>query len=420
MNAPDTLPYSASCDESISEHAADHADLLKSIEQLTQRLDDVVSHHAITRANLEDLVSFVDFHNAYKTPRSQNRLVKRVEKLRRVVFGFEGVPYSTLKRARALFDADYYLQSNPDVAATGQDAFEHYIHDGFREGRAPRRDFLATDSASLASKTNPFLAAVDAGWQPSKVDKRAGDSDRQRDVTIAVIAHVFYLEVFEEMLAYMDGVTGVRLYVSCPHHLVSDVEAVLGRRTYEYSILAVENRGRDILPSLKLLQQAEADGFAYFVKVHTKKSLHRKDGEQWRRSLYGRLITPAALNHIADIFSQDPHIGMIGPQGSFHSLTASMGGNEARLRLISNDLGLRWKDAIGVGFFAGSMFAARFDALQPLMGLAFHEHDQAFERESGQLDGTLAHAIERAFSLSVKASCMDVVSTDYRPAISRS
>jgi len=38
---------------------------------------------------------------------------------------------------RLLFDADYYLGSNSDVAASGIDALTHYLQFGWREGRAP-------------------------------------------------------------------------------------------------------------------------------------------------------------------------------------------------------------------------------------------------------------------------------------------
>lgn len=39
--------------------------------------------------------------------------------------------------ALGIFDADWYRENNPDVAAAGLDPFEHYIQHGHREGRAP-------------------------------------------------------------------------------------------------------------------------------------------------------------------------------------------------------------------------------------------------------------------------------------------
>jgi O-antigen biosynthesis protein len=49
------------------------------------------------------------------------------------------------------------------------------------------------------------------------------------------------------------------------------------------------------------------------------------------------------------------------------------------------------------GFFKGTMFWARFDALRPILKRGFGYDD--FEPETGQIDGTLAHGLERALCL---------------------
>ncbi|MDQ8035395.1 MAG: rhamnan synthesis F family protein, partial [Bordetella sp.] len=51
---------------------------------------------------------------------------------------------------------------------------------------------------------------------------------------------------------------------------------------------------------------------------------------------------------------------------------------------------------------------ARLEALRPLLDL--HPYASEFEAEAGQVDGTLAHAIERLFSLGASASGYRVVS----------
>lgn len=44
-------------------------------------------------------------------------------------------------RQSGLFDAEFYLQQNPDVAAAGIDPLEHYLTQGWREGRDPSAEF---------------------------------------------------------------------------------------------------------------------------------------------------------------------------------------------------------------------------------------------------------------------------------------
>ena len=43
--------------------------------------------------------------------------------------------------ASGLFDHEFYLNANPDVASAGIDPLDHYIRWGRHEGRKPSRDF---------------------------------------------------------------------------------------------------------------------------------------------------------------------------------------------------------------------------------------------------------------------------------------
>src|SRR5690606_26787612 len=108
-------------------------------------------------------------------------------------------------------------------------------------------------------------------------------------------------------------------------------------------------------------------------------------------------------------FRNDPELGMIGPAGHYVSLAAYLGSNQARLCRLAERMGLEEDIPGDHGFFAGTMFYARCSALEPLLGLAIGPNE--FEEEAGQMDGTLAHALERAFPLSVLACGMRVADT---------
>ena len=64
-------------------------------------------------------------------------------------------------RNSAFFDAEFYLNSNPDVGASGMDAALHYLAHGAREGRDPgprfsTRDYLVRFPDVAASGLNPL------------------------------------------------------------------------------------------------------------------------------------------------------------------------------------------------------------------------------------------------------------------------
>lgn len=69
---------------------------------------------------------------------------------------------------RELFDSDYYLLHNPDVAEAGRDPLEHFCEQGWTELRRPRADFdvwwyWATHLDPSSEDINPFVHWVTEG-----------------------------------------------------------------------------------------------------------------------------------------------------------------------------------------------------------------------------------------------------------------
>jgi lipopolysaccharide biosynthesis protein len=145
------------------------------------------------------------------------------------------------------------------------------------------------------------------------------------------------------------------------------------------------------------------------VKVHTKKSPHRADGSDWGRDLYTNLLDPDTFQCALQVFAEDPSLGMVGPDQHYVPMSTYIGSNEERILYAGRRLGLSDEQIRAQGFFAGTMFIARMSALDPVVELGFSDDD--FEPESGQIDGTLAHAIERGMALSVAAAGMRIAST---------
>lgn len=69
-----------------------------------------------------------------------------------------------------LFDVNYYLAANPDVAASALDPILHYVRYGEKEGRNPSRGFILESYAPLYRKNTNILyqhiqklGGIDAG-----------------------------------------------------------------------------------------------------------------------------------------------------------------------------------------------------------------------------------------------------------------
>lgn len=67
-----------------------------------------------------------------------------------------------------LFDGEFYLASNPDIAAAGVDPFDHFFRYGFQEGRCPNPYFepswyLDTNTDAINAQIQPLLHYVLVG-----------------------------------------------------------------------------------------------------------------------------------------------------------------------------------------------------------------------------------------------------------------
>lgn len=162
--------------------------------------------------------------------------------------------------------------------------------------------------------------------------------------------------------------------------------------------LIVENRGRDVLPFMTALDEVGAS-FEIGLKLHTKRSVHRADGDDWRRFLTASLLsgeggTPDAL----DAMERMPTLGLVAPTAHLLALRSRivLNGRITREMIAAMGLDLSLADLEDRRFAAGSMFWFRREALQPFADLSL---ESLFVPEGGQLDGTAAHAAERLFAI---------------------
>lgn len=225
----------------------------------------------------------------------------------------------------------------------------------------------------------------------------------EKTADLAVVVHVFYEKEWKYIrnkLKNLDG-TPYDLFVTLPEknsHLIG----VIKRYHEKATINVVPNRGRDILPFLFLLERLYKLKYKYLLKLHTKRSLHRADGEKWFTELVNNLLPSREV--VRDVLGKlEKGAAMIGPANHYISLDKYIGDSNAYLQKYLNKF-YDEKKASKVmdtkskyGFFAGSMWWCRVDSLDKI--IAEHLIPEDFESESGQIEGTLAHAIERLSTL---------------------
>jgi len=218
-----------------------------------------------------------------------------------------------------------------------------------------------------------------------------------------VVIHAWYMDVLAELLADLrSAALAWRIVITTTAEKQADVERTVSVAGMLAEVEIFANQGRDILPFLQIAETLYQQGEHVVLKLHTKRSIHRRDGENWRRELTGRLLDADRAGAIFEAFKQDPKLGLVAPEGHVQPLDYFWGANERNVGALLAQIGLPPADIGRDTFVAGSMFWVRLAALRPLLDA--HLLPSLFESEAGQVDGTRAHAIERIIGLVVRYS----------------
>ena len=241
------------------------------------------------------------------------------------------------------------------------------------------------------------------------IAEREHEAQPREEARVAIIIHAFYPDVLEQLLDDMpEALKRIgTLFITTIDEHADAVLTLADATTMPHEVFVLENHGRDVLPFLTVLRTLEADhNFDYLLKLHTKKSLHREDGDRWRDDLYAKLLDQRLAERLPEYFAEHPEVGLIAPEGYLAPLSYYWGSNKETVEALAHRLGIAELDVENDQFIAGTMFYARISALTPLLHLALHAEE--FEPEAGQVDGTLAHAIERAIALSAASVRMTI------------
>jgi len=221
----------------------------------------------------------------------------------------------------------------------------------------------------------------------------------------ALLIHGYHLDLLDQGLAPLAAAhPGVDLYVSTPLKQLAEAETLLrGQGWTTLQLVGCPNRGRDQAPFwLELLPRALRAGHPWVVKLHTKRSAQTPGGEAWGRQLWQQLASPQGLKYLREAFSSDNQLQVVVPEGSLLPTTVCLARNERQMASLCDRAQINARWLLSRRFAAGSFWAARTTAL-----ISFEDWElgwESFEPEQGQVDGTLAHALERLMPAAVERS----------------
>jgi len=309
------------------------------------------------------------------------------------------------------FDADWYADQFPDVRLSGFSPLEHWLRIGSRLGRpkGPVKQ-RAAERPEIGEARHP-AASFEILGEHASAHRGPGILLKEEEAPeirfvgkLAVHLHLFHLDMIAQCQIWLASIeVPFDLFVStADEEGVQKVEEEFRSLPGLVRLYAEcqPNRGRDIGPMIVGFgpQLARYDLVIHF---HSKKSSHTASKRDWGIQLGHHMFhSREHFAQVLNLFADDSSLGLAFPV--YHpSIEGQIkwGANFARaakeMQRLSDGPPLIEDDLLP--FPAGSFFIARTDAIRPLLEGSFALAD--FEPEAGQIDGTLAHAIERMFTL---------------------
>lgn len=355
-------------------------------------------------------------HNQHKLQEWKSALSRFTEK-----------PEIHLIRESKYFNPEYYLRLNPDVGVSGMEPAAHFYHFGWKEGRNPGPEFdtafyLETYSDIKELGVNPLIHFLRYGVKEKRLPKPFEYDENEciasADLTgteynenqtapgkIAIICHMFHADLTDEFINYFRQIPyRFDLFITTSEKNLQFLRDTFRQELPDVhtTMFALPNYGRDVAPFLYILEKYLKE-YELACKVHTKKSGHDKNLEDWRRYLLDQLLgNPSIVHRITGAFLENEKLGLIWPLPHPYlkhmDIDLGWGPDISRKNNLQTtvrffpDLDIPGEDE-KFEFPAGNMFWFRPKALEYLAKKGFSPED--FGEEAAQIDGTLAHAIER-------------------------
>jgi lipopolysaccharide biosynthesis protein len=188
-----------------------------------------------------------------------------------------------------------------------------------------------------------------------------------RQLPIAIVVHIFYLELWPEINSYLvDLDITFDLHITCCQERVKDVSAAVWHTFPDAKVHLFPNQGMDMLPFLMLVQTLKQSGYELACKLHTKRGTEPL-GSLWRKNLlHGLIGSTAMVKDLIKEFANNSLLTLAGPASLYLSAQTLMYKNRPALDRIAKIMRRSLKDEGDWGFFAGGMAWVRVDSIIPL------------------------------------------------------
>ncbi len=346
-----------------------------------------------------------------------------------------------------LFDGDWYLRHHPPARQSDLEPLDHYLACGVRVQADPGPLFDVRDYLQQAWHLRPGIddplahylqGGIAEGHLPVSVladpprdpfgrpfERLLSLSVPSQQPTVAVVAHVFHVDLFGEicaalaMLPYRFSL----LVTTDEPEKAERIETEFAAHALDASLLVhvAENRGRNFGPFLVGLRHAVA-AHDLVLHLHTKMSSYRGAEQAGWRQVLLRTLLPArpVVGGLIQRFVDDPQLGVLtaSPGEEMRYWGYNWLSNRHLAQPLFDRLGLRASVPAGMlDYPVGGMFWARTEAIAPLLDHPWRTDD--FPPELGQTDGTIMHAIERVIVLVAQDAGYTFTELDYERGLCR-
>lgn len=215
--------------------------------------------------------------------------------------------------------------------------------------------------------------------------------------TVAAIVHIFYPDLASEIRSSLEKIpVRTDLFISTDNaKKKAKIErAFAGYASGVVTVKVFPNVGRDIAPMIVGFREVFSE-YEFFLHIHSKKSPHDELFGNWRQFLLDNLLgSSETIGSILEILKRTD-VGIVfsdhfPPVRNLLNWGYNFELTQRLLRRVGVDLSID----VPLEFPSSSFFWGKTDAIKPLLDLGLDWSD--FPAENAQVDGTLAHALERS------------------------